>query len=110
MSRSNPDRCHDIIEAIGKIERYQTKLSGPDVEMAYDAIVRQLGIIGEAAKSLDSDSKATAPEIEWHKIVGLRNVAIHEYFRLNSSIVHGVVANFLPDLKKAVERIAQQIS
>ena len=39
MSRGNPDRCHDIIEAIGKIERYQTKLSGPDVEMAYDAIV-----------------------------------------------------------------------
>lgn len=50
MSRGNPDRCLDIIEAIGKIERYQTKLSGPDVEMAYDAIVRQLGIIDEAAK------------------------------------------------------------
>lgn len=87
MSRGNPDRCLDIIEAIGKIERYQTKLSGPDVEMAYDAIVRQLGIIGEAAKSLDSDSKAAAPEIEWHKIVGLRNVAIQTPERRNSRVL-----------------------
>lgn len=74
--------------------------------MAYDAIVRQLEIIGEAANSIDTESRALAPEIEWHKIVGLRNVAIHEYFRLDSSIIRGVIENYLPELRTAVELIA----
>ncbi|OFV72809.1 hypothetical protein RERY_66250 [Rhodococcus erythropolis] len=67
--------------------------------MAYDAIVRQLEIIGEAANGIDPESRALASGIEWHKIVGLRDVAIHEYFRLDSSIIRGVIENYLPDLR-----------
>lgn len=106
MSRSARDRCQDILGAIAKIERYKAKLVGTDADMAFDAIVRQLAIIGEAANSIDIDSKALVPDIEWHKIVGLRNVAVHEYFRVDSSIIHGVIENFLPDLRIAVEFIA----
>ncbi|QQZ19718.1 DUF86 domain-containing protein (plasmid) [Rhodococcus sp. 21391] len=74
--------------------------------MAYDAIVRQLEIIGEAAKALEPDLKAKAPEIEWHKIAGFRNIAAHEYFRVDREIVEGVIDNYLPPLRVAVERIA----
>ncbi|MFF1553276.1 DUF86 domain-containing protein [Rhodococcus erythropolis] len=106
MRRSDLDRCQDILAAIAKIERYRAKLAGEDAEMAFDAIVRQFEIIGEAANGIDAETKARAPDIEWNKIVGLRNVAIHEYFRLDSSIIHGVTENYLPDLRIAVERIA----
>lgn len=109
MRRSDLDRCHDILGAIAKIERYQAKLAGTDSDMAYDAIVRQLEIIGEAANGIDLESRALASGIEWHKIVGLRNVAIHEYFRLDSSIIRGVIENYLPDLRGAVEFIAGAI-
>ena len=78
--------------------------------MAYDAIIRQLEIIGEAANSIDKEAKALAPNIERHKIIGLRNVAIHEYFRVNSSIIHGVIENHLPDLRHAVELIERLIA
>ena len=104
------DRCHDILGAITKIERYRSKLAGTDSEMAYDAIIRQLETIGEAANSIDKEAKALAPNIEWHKIIGLRNIAIHEYLRVNSSIIHGVIENYLPDLRDAVELIERSIT
>lgn len=105
MSRGNHDRCRDIVAAIDAVTRYRPKLSGGDSDMAYDAIVRQLEVIGEAARRLDPAVKAKAPEIEWHKIAGFRNIAIHEYFRMNRSIVEGVLENYLPQLREAVERI-----
>lgn len=80
-------------------------MSGDDRDMAHDAIVRQLEAIGEAANRLDPETKAKTPEIEWHKISGFRNLAIHEYFRVNQSIVEGIVINYLPQLRKAIERI-----
>ncbi|KAF0959465.1 HepT-like ribonuclease domain-containing protein [Rhodococcus sp. T7] len=80
-------------------------MSGDDRDMAHDAIVRQLEAIAEAANRLDPETKAKTPEIEWHKISGFRNLAIHEYFRVNQSIVEGIVINYLPQLRKAIERI-----
>ena len=80
-------------------------MSGDDRDMAHDAIVRQLEAIAEAANRLDPETKAKTPEIEWHKISGFRNLAIHEYFRVNQSIVEGIVINYLPQLREAIERI-----
>jgi uncharacterized protein with HEPN domain len=107
VRRSDLDRCQDILGAITKIERYRAKLTGTDAEMAFDAIVRQFEIIGEAANGIDTGLKALAADIEWSKIVGLRNLAIHEYFRLDPSIIHGVIKNYLPDLRTAVEFLAE---
>jgi uncharacterized protein with HEPN domain len=67
--------------------------------------VRQLEVIGEAANRLDPATKAKTPEIEWHKISGVRILAIYEYFRVNQSIVEGIVINYLPQLREAIERI-----
>lgn len=86
-----------------------TKLGGADGDMAYDAVVRKLEVIGEAANRLSSDSKALASEIEWHKISGFRNIAIHEYWRLNPAAVEAIVLNYLPPLRAAVERIASSV-
>ncbi|QHE70197.1 hypothetical protein GFS60_03777 [Rhodococcus sp. WAY2] len=85
--------------------RYYPNLLGDDRDMAHDAIVRQLEIVGEAANRRDPETKMKAPEIDWYKIAGFRNIAIHEYFRVNQSIVEGIVSNYLPPLREAVERI-----
>lgn len=83
-----------------------TKLGGVDGDMAYDAVVRKLEVIGEAANRLTADAKVLAPEIEWHKISGFRNIAIHEYWRLNPAVVEAIALNYLPPLRTAVEKIA----
>ena len=44
------------------------------------AFVRSLEIIGEAAKKLPDDIKASQTEIEWRKVTGIRDRLIHGYF------------------------------
>jgi hypothetical protein len=53
------------------------------------AVVRNLEVIGEATKQLPADLRAKAPEVEWQKVAGLRDVLIHAYFGVDVS--HGDV-------------------
>jgi len=52
-----------------------------------DAVIRNLEIIGEAAHKLPEDIKKASSKIEWKKIIGLRNILIHEYFGINKPVI-----------------------
>jgi len=41
------------------------------------AIERALEVVGEAANRLPMDLRAKYPDLEWRKIIGMRNVLIH---------------------------------
>lgn len=69
------------------------------------AIVKWLEIIGEAANHITDELKERYPAVEWRKIVGLRNLVIHEYFRIDFRIVWDAAIFFLPVLKKEIETI-----
>lgn len=66
--------------------------------MAYDAI-RNLAVIGEAVRSLSSETHARIPNVPWAAIAGLRNVVVHEYFRISAELVLDIVENQLTPLK-----------
>ena len=109
MSRDSRVYLDDILGACAKIERYAATL-GPGVgldqdEKTFDAVVRNLEVIGEAVKHLPDDELAKAPEVEWRKIAGLRDILAHAYFGVDSGIIQDVVANKLGPLKAAVERM-----
>ena len=72
--------------------------------MTYEAVIRNLGIIGEAAKNLPDEVRARCPEIEWRKIAGLRDVLAHGYFGLEPETLWDVVRNKIPVLKTALQR------
>ena len=63
-----------------------------------DAVVRNLQIIGEAAKGIPDDQKLLRPEIDWRAIKGLRNRIMHEYFGLSLSVIWAIVRSDLPKL------------
>ena len=65
--------------------------------------VRLIEIIGEAARSISSDFKAAHPEIPWQGIVGIRNILIHEYFRVAPDKVWEVIEKDLPALIALIE-------
>jgi len=69
------------------------------------ACVKQLEIIGEAANYLSDELKHEHNEIEWRKIVGLRNTLIHEYFSIDNDIVWQIIINQLPKLKGEITKI-----
>jgi uncharacterized protein with HEPN domain len=71
-----------------------------------DAVVRNLEIVGEAARALPDEVKDAAPEIEWRKIIGLRNILVHQYFGVNLPIIWDLVQAKLAPLAMACERLS----
>lgn len=70
--------------------------------MAYDAVLRNLAVIGEAVKALPDDFKTAHPQVPWPSIAGLRNVVVHEYFRVNLDLIRDIVSESLAQLADAV--------
>src|SRR3546814_62219 len=91
----------DLREAAARIRMY---LDGLDYAgflgdiRTQDAVVRNLEILGEAAKRLSPEFRAHHPQIEWSQIAGMRDRLIHHYFGVNWEIVWNVVQERLPDL------------
>ncbi|MEM2312805.1 MAG: HepT-like ribonuclease domain-containing protein [Candidatus Nezhaarchaeales archaeon] len=79
-----------MLEAIAKIERYVANLSFEEFtrnDMVVDATIRNFEIISEAIKRIPEEVRKKYLDIEGKKIAGLRDVLIHEYFRVNLEIV-----------------------
>ena len=102
----------DIWESIEKIERYtkgMTRESFQNDEKTTDAVVRNLEIIGEAAGRLPEDFVNRNSEIEWAKIVGLRNRIVHEYFGVDIQIIWQILEKDLPAFKASLKSIRDQL-
>ena len=78
-----------IRDALDMIESYVAV--GRDAFFAeshwQDAVIRQLEIIGEAAKHLSSSLRDMYPNVQWRRITGLRDVLIHDYMGVDISAV-----------------------
>lgn len=102
----------DIAEAIDKIERYTHGMSWDSFETdekTADAVVRNLEITGEAASHLPKAFRKKHQQIEWAKIVGLRNRIVHEYFGVDLALIWNILQNDLPVFKKALDKIQPYI-
>ena len=66
------------------------------------AVIRCLTVIGEAANRVSAEMRNALPEVAWSEAVGLRNVLVHEYQRVDLSRVWTIVENDLPPLVKAL--------
>lgn len=105
MTRSAQDRLTDIQTAIAKVYAYRPSLKGEHSEMAVSAILREIGIIGEAVNALPESVIAKRPEIAWRQISAMRNFLIHEYFDINEAVVEDVIANDLDPLSVAINAL-----
>jgi uncharacterized protein with HEPN domain len=95
----------DIIESCCKIKRYIAGMTF-DVfvadERTRDAVIRNIEVIGEAAKNLPDEVIAKAPEVEWRKVRGMRDVLAHGYFGLDVKVVWNTATTKLEMLEKVV--------
>jgi len=98
----------DIIGACEKIERYTAGLDRDAFiadDKTGDAVIRNLEVIGEAAKHLPPEARELASDIEWKKICGFRDFLIHAYFGVDPDIVWSVVSDKVPELLRALQAV-----
>ncbi len=103
----------DIIEACAKISRFVGGMiydAFASDELTRDAVMRNLEIIGEAARKLPDEVTAKAPQIPWRLIRDMRNVLAHAYFGVSLKVVWDTATNQIDELEKAVHTLLEQPS
>lgn len=111
MTRPAPERIADILEAVSRCETYRARLidSDPEIaQMAFDAALRNIAIIGEAVNHLPTEITSVRPEIDWDAIVGMRHILVHQYFGIDPTIVTDVLDQDLLPLAAVLADIAEQ--
>lgn len=105
--RDERERLLDIQEAIERIERYAAhgREAFEQDELIQVWVLYHLQIIGEAARALPPEFTARHTGVPWPRIVGMRNILVHNYFGVDVAIVWSVVERELPLLKEQVASI-----
>jgi uncharacterized protein with HEPN domain len=100
-----------IAECIEHIESY---VSGIDKEafmtspLVQDAVIRNLQIMAESTQHLSDHLKETQPKIDWYKIIGLRNVLVHDYLGVDMETVWNIIKKEIPVLEQQVKQLLQE--
>lgn len=108
MPRDYKVYLDDILEASARIRNYTSGLTLEGFKndtKTLDAVVRNLEVIGEAAKKVPDDVRSRHSDVEWKKIAGLRDILIHEYFGIDVNIIWDILKNKLPSLEEQVRKI-----
>ena len=103
----------DILEAIERIEEYTNNMDFKDFlndRKTQDAVIRNLEVIGEAAKNIPEELKAKSREIPWREMVGLRNILIHGYFIVDLEIIWNILSNELEPVKVTLRKFLMESS
>ena len=106
--RRETDSVADIVIAARSAVRYIGNLTQQEFEddgLCNSAVMYQMGIIGEAATRLSDEFRAGHPALPWRKMVGMRNLLIHAYHRVDLAEIWRVTTQELPDLIVALEAL-----
>ncbi len=98
-------RLQHIAQAIESIYQFIGKQEFEDFQsdkLVQSGVIRQFEIIGEASRNVSSSIKEQNPDIPWNEVAGLRNLLVHEYFRVDISTIWETYLQDLPYFKSRV--------
>ena len=110
MNKDYTVYLHHMLDAIQSIESYTRNVTEGQflkTKLIQDAVIRNLEIIGEAAKQISKTVRGRYPKIDWGNIAGMRDVLIHDYLGVDLDVVWEVVHHDLPELKRNLRKILE---
>jgi len=109
--RTARERLLDILDAIVQIEteRSKGKQAFDESRLLQVWMVHHLMIIGESVRAIDPAFRQRHPEVPWRQIAGMRNILVHDYFRINHEVVWNTIERDLPMFREQVETILQTL-
>ncbi len=99
MSREWRFYLDDMIGCAGKVLDYTRGLDQAGFEgntLVYDAALRNLELIGEAATHVPEETRQRAPHIEWRRIVAVRNRLVHGYLGIDNDTLWSIIQTDIP--------------
>jgi len=108
MSRDESLYLADIVECCEKVLKFTRGMTYKDFvhdDLHFDAVLRNLEIIGEAAKHVPEKTRKAHPHIAWRKITGFRDIVAHNYFGVSDEIVWDIVENIIPKLLEHMKTV-----
>lgn len=111
MSKRTPKLyLQDILTSVNNIEEYVQEMTQEvfvNDKKTIDAVVRNLEIIGQAARNIPSEITAKYPEIPWKEMVSMRNKVLHEYFGIDLDILWKTIKEDIPRLKGQIKNLPE---
>ena len=97
---------HHMLERCRRITRFirpgrEAFLASEELQ---DAVIRNLEVIGEAAKRVSADARGRLASLDWKAICGMRDVLIHDYIGVDLDEVWNVASSRIPELQAALEQ------
>ena len=111
-NRKDIDLIRDITESIERIISYTRNIDYNDFANDYktqDAVIRNIEIMGEAARSVSEKVKIDNADIPWKLIAGTRDKLIHDYFGVNIDIIWNIVKKEIPVLLPKIKTVLEII-
>lgn len=91
----------DMIEFCGRVQDYTAGLDQAIFvasKITYDATLRNLELIGEAATHVPEEVCKAHPEIPWRQVIGTRNRLAHGYLAIDDDTIWDIIQADVPEL------------
>ena len=103
---------HDILECIRLLQKYTKDRDFENFtkDRAFqDAVLRRIEIIGEAVKHLPLKIRKEYDKIPWKQVAGIRDIFIHEYYRVNFKLAWEVATVEAPKLRRYILKMMKEL-
>jgi len=78
--------------------------------LVFDATLRKLELIGEAARNVPEEVRTLAPGIPWRQIIATRNRIVHAYLGIDNDTIWSILRDDLPGLIADVEALKLRLA
>jgi uncharacterized protein with HEPN domain len=87
--------------AVDSLEQAEARGADGEAQLAFDALLYRLVVIGEAVKALDPRLLQRQPQVPWRAIARLRDLLAHHYYQVDAQIIRRTVDAPLSELRDA---------
>mgnify|MGYP000902552554 CR=1 FL=1 len=77
--------------------------------LRYDATLRNLELIGEAATHIPEAVRTAHPDIPWRMVIATRNRLIHGYLGIDNDVLWSIVQSNVPELLTKLEALSTSL-
>ena len=101
----------DMLQACERVTAYTAGMDQADFlsdRRTYDATLRNLELVGEAATRVPAAVRDAHAEIPWRDVIGTRNRIIHGYLGIDDDLIWGIVSRSVPKLTPHLRALLEE--